>query len=107
MTRAQHTLGPWTPDVSENVQNASILGADGKLVTASEYDGFMVPFACRDKEEADANVRLVCAAPELLETVKWVRDQCGYASPWYIKIETLIAKIEGRVWPTEEDEERP
>lgn len=72
----KHTPGPWAPDTEGF--DASIIGPDGKLIIAGEYDGWMVPFACRD--EAVANIRLVVAAPDLLEMLKeaelWINDEC-------------------------------
>ena len=50
---------------------ASVIGPDGKLVVAGEYDGWMVPFQCRGEEEGTANARLIAAAPELLAALEW------------------------------------
>lgn len=67
-----HTPEPWSLSNPDSPQDSSILGADGELVIAGEYDGYMVPFACREEEEAGANARLIAAAPELLKALEQV-----------------------------------
>lgn len=65
-TKAQHSPAPWRRDNAHDHAACSIVGADGKLVVAGEGDGWMAPFACRPQAEAEANLRLVEAAPDLL-----------------------------------------
>ena len=61
--KPKHTPGPWRLEKLDS--STSIYGPDNKLVIAGEYDGWMVPFQCR--EEGLANAMLCATAPELLE----------------------------------------
>lgn len=61
-----YTPGPWSLTNPADPGDSSIRGSDGELVISGEYDGYMVPFAARDGEEAADNARLAVAAPELL-----------------------------------------
>lgn len=59
-----HSPAPWSP-TDNDLANASIVDADGNLVVAGEWDGWMVPFYCGG-ERAEANARLILDAPEIL-----------------------------------------
>ena len=60
------TKGPWTLDTDD--ENASVRDLNGNLVVAGEYEGYSVPFDCRDDAlEAKANDRLIAQAPVLAE----------------------------------------
>ena len=61
---SKHTQGPWRQDKWDAVITAS----GSMLVT----DG--VALGGRSTEETRANARLIAAAPELLEALKWHRD---------------------------------
>lgn len=64
MKTTQHTPGPWRC-------NGSLITAqaDMALSVASIYNGGIVGNAARDKAEAEANARLIVAAPELLSAL--------------------------------------
>lgn len=92
---SKHTPGPWKLDGAAYEEDHSVLGPDGKLVIAGEYDGWMVPFACRGSEEGAANARLVSAAPELLASLKRiVNGDTGLKA--ITQAYKAIAKAEGR-----------
>lgn len=57
-----HTPGPWHHD------RGNILTADGRCL-ATVFSG-----PCASLEEADANGRLIAAAPELLEALRTLLD---------------------------------
>jgi hypothetical protein len=93
-----HTPGPWI--------------REGLLVYALHHNGDFrkgIPVAVNrfstqvqacigqggTAEEAEANARLIAAAPELLEFLKvLMEDQSAY--PWHRAASTLIAKAEGK-----------
>lgn len=69
MTKTQHTPGPW--DVHGD--SHTLVGArDGKMMLANTLHEHVVPRYCRSKAEAQANARLIAAAPALLEAARQV-----------------------------------
>lgn len=88
---AQFTPGPWIENADETVERLNaVIGLDGQVVCDNVYgDG---------KEEAAANMRLITAAPELLEALKelleWTYDTSKTAPR--VKAQKSIAKAEGR-----------
>ena len=92
MTEAQHTRGPW--------------GAMGREVVAD--DGWKVAstsFIYRSKAEAEANGRLIAAAPDLLGALERVRSEAipdhpgcgeeGNTNRWCCDVLDAIAKATG------------
>lgn len=61
--RTQFTAGPWIENLDETTERINaVIGLDGQVVCDNVYgDG---------KDEAAANMRLICCAPELLEALK-------------------------------------
>ncbi|MEX2444479.1 MAG: hypothetical protein WD492_12800 [Alkalispirochaeta sp.] len=75
-----HSPAPWKP-TEEDVACTSIVDADGKLVVAGEWDGWMAPFPCAE-ERAEANMRLILDAPKILaenlqlrKALRWYEEQ--------------------------------
>lgn len=71
----KYTKGPWKISLDESfiyLTSASILDASGNIIIGGEEDGMMTPFddCKRKKEETVANIKLIAAAPELLEALQ-------------------------------------
>jgi hypothetical protein len=98
----KHTLGPWnfTPSTAGGTVMAKVQCGDNTTFSVSSH---------RSDGQADANARLVAAAPEMLQMLKIARmaieaelDQysCKESSPWHLvdtleNIESTIAKATG------------
>lgn len=78
--KTQHTPGPWTIDVWDyshanpprkelNVQSATLL-----LATVAWDEGKENPFTVQN-ETAQANARLIAAAPDLLEALQEIAER--------------------------------
>lgn len=105
-TKTTHTPGPWTLEGStigpKGDYDASIMARDGMTYiggivgddrhgVADQWDS-AVPVA-----EAQANARLIAAAPTLLETAKaYLEVIHGDDSPEAIALRAAVAKAEGR-----------
>lgn len=87
MTEQKHTPGPWEFVPSTESHGAYVCGPWGSTVcdcytmtSPSPFNGYTskpVPFHA---EAADANARLIAAAPDLLAEVKdWLRDSDGWS----------------------------
>lgn len=113
MTTAQdktrHTSGPWQSVTAEDWDGATIQTQGGRIVACC--DGCDIPGATREPttEEAKANARLIAAAPELLDALRWfadelpsiIRTSCPEGVPMIVsdahdKARAAIAKAEGR-----------
>ena len=102
---SEHTPGEWTWEHRE----------DG--IKVSVVDGFVTARFSRDNEkmrhEAEANARLMAAAPEMYELVKQMMDEvgaiicgCVVLRPHegkcrWCRAHTLIAKIDGEEKPND------
>jgi hypothetical protein len=92
----KHTPGPWRYDKSHNAHPGAhrVLGPDGEVL--ADYGWF------QRFDEAEANARLIAAAPRLLELVKECVDGLN-CQPGYVRSLTLqrmqqaIAATEGKV----------
>jgi hypothetical protein len=81
-----HTPGPWTIRRTGAAQVALAIAANGHDTVAAFPRG-------TDKDyEADA--RLIAAAPDLLEALKWCADAMG-SGPCRDAADAAIAKAEG------------
>jgi len=93
MKKSNHTSGQWTSSEYSN---------NDWGVYSEEGDGRDIALVrgCKTKEESEANVRLITAAPEMLETLKEALDQLVSwnleSEPTFTmrRIESLIYKIE-------------
>jgi hypothetical protein len=103
MSAAKHTPRPWTAR-GENVHGIQI-GAD-KPNHPAGYVGITSVNTFRNRDEGEANARLIAAAPELLAALKFLVDRGltyfeGRTSPGFTreqieKAREAIAKAEGR-----------
>lgn len=71
MTQSKHTPGPWSYRYWNNCSDNNLL--EGYSIST---DGHLVPMntAEGDVYEAEANARLIAAAPDLLEALLSTRD---------------------------------
>jgi hypothetical protein len=90
---AQHTPGPWTADWNSGSHGYTIAGDHIAIGTAFSLLGKRYGTG-----EASANARLIAAAPEMLEALRFVQEHGavypeGEAGQ---RIRAAIAKAEGR-----------
>lgn len=98
----KHTPGPW--EIDYNDSSNPIIGADKQVVARVAHLA-----AWRHPLEAEANARLIAAAPELLDLAKSALEELGkmdftLSANWNGSIKTnvalflekAIAKAEGR-----------
>lgn len=99
--KTKHTPGPWNCP--------RIFYKDGYFTGQAHKDNGNCPFEVfgETREEAEANARLIAAAPDLLECLKWAtvfaeisRDIEPYLKnplfgAWVEKCNSAIAKAEG------------
>lgn len=79
MTKTAHTPGPWKHNGlkepyfghNEHTLAAAVWTADGKHFICGTRYNLTTPSA-PDKETADANARLIAAAPDLLEALEYI-----------------------------------
>jgi len=77
---AKHTPGPWEydygivpPDGPEKYSDIYVIGDDREPIIIAEFNN-CIP-------EGQANARLIAAAPDLLEALKWLHELCIHANP--------------------------
>lgn len=101
---SKHTLGPWL-----QLSDGYIYGQDSKMIALPLHPSHPLPIVEQFRvsvEEANANARLIAAAPDLLEAIKdavencetcrgneYVGTDCCCRCQTFAK---LIAKAEGR-----------
>ena len=89
----KHTPGPWLIQQGDEWT--------GGIVTLHGYneDGTPIYWTVasynRQRDEAKANARLIAAAPELLEALRWTARALHAEHPAAIKARAVIAKAEG------------
>jgi hypothetical protein len=109
-TPSAHTPGPWHVTMSEN---ASVYGGEKHFAVMSDREtgGGQIVADLETLKEAEANARLIAAAPEMLDALRIaenaVRDWLLYETPgsaefqehaWVLKvIHDCRAKATGRV----------
>lgn len=92
----KHTPGPW------QVSGLAVIGTRDVRVNFGSGDEIKKESICRvtaksDAGEDRANANLIAAAPEMLETLKLVTDNCGNPNCSTCKaVRATIAKAEGR-----------
>lgn len=86
-TPTKHTPGPWYVDRRE------ILSGEGRFLRglAEVFSG-----AADSLEQADANCRLIAAAPDLLNALRDLLHTTGVTSEHYSAAIRAVAKAEGR-----------
>lgn len=108
MTANKHTPGPWYMDPEEVTGGFRIvpkIGDRGLAVAIQRDAAPAIPGSGIDRETAEANARLIAAAPELLEALSSFPSDADYASSddfwkataqWWTTVATkAIAKAGG------------
>ena len=88
MSAHKHTQGPWQA-IGTMVRGRYALGENnrpGGLI--ADCGGYYTP-------ETSANARLIAAAPELLEALKWAVDNPNDDAYWIEQARAAIAKATG------------
>lgn len=67
MSDTKHTPGPWKVDATRTLEGVR---DDGKVQLIAAIFGVVEHGDMRDKTRAEANARLIAAAPELLESCR-------------------------------------
>jgi hypothetical protein len=106
MRPGEHTPGPWSVDsvMSEALHDIilgyQIPGAGNPILIASVYNDEAGKYPTN--KQANANCRLIAAAPDLLAACKSMLRTCGSSADWQgetheslLLIEAAIAKVEG------------
>ncbi len=90
--KTQHTPGPWGNN-KWNCQEHQI-SANGGTIALVSHSRSLVP-----ENEADANARLIAAAPDLLEALKYLDGELKRRGFDFgrLKIKEAITKAEGKV----------
>jgi hypothetical protein len=83
----KHTPGPWTLDEPHQVWAEAV--GEYVAITAEIEDFDTVP-----RDQAEANARLIAAAPDLLEALKLAERHCPVNSEAEILARAAIAKAE-------------
>ena len=81
----KHTKGPWKIDKVTPLsysEDGTVLGAGCIEIKTPSIDIWYYKFS--QKEEAEANAKLIAAAPELLEALKEIIE-LGYSSEYAIQ----------------------
>lgn len=103
--KRKHTRGPWQvtgidkkSDTEAYVKvRGTIIGAKFKI---ADIPFLTVEGASFEEEEAQANARLIAAAPELLEALEAIVEDVGVAGYyWGDLVTNLIAKAKGELTP--------
>ncbi len=69
MAKEAHTLGPWEAEWERFDKEIEIVSlGEGVLVASVDYDDV-------EHDVAEADARLIAAAPELLEALEWARSE--------------------------------
>lgn len=93
MSEAKHTPGPWAVVPADKAEHRWIVGdAEGGSIASCEPMG---PWM--SAEEADANARLISAAPECLSVAKNAAATIGAIYEWLERVEAKggATNIEG------------
>jgi len=94
MLKLNHTPGPWRNES----YGTPVFGSDGSLVAAGIGIRAASEHVCTVySKNADANARLIAAAPELLEALKCLRDAFKHKDYWENVADIVIAKAESEI----------
>ena len=87
----QHTPGPWEASEAKDPANRIIVGPNphfpGKRMTLADVFGFT------GAESAEANARIIAAAPDLLEALRSILPLAVHTSPEDVAVHAARAAI--------------
>ena len=93
MTKAKHTPGPWWADFDgEDTFDGVEIQQVGRLHYVPVAN---VPVDYTDREEREANARLIAAAPDLLDALEEAVSQHGHGLVNLDAARTALAKAKG------------
>lgn len=92
---SKYTPGPWRVFAGTGFDYLGIEGENDQTVVIYGLDGDDGGVRGSTKEEAEANARLIAAAPELLEALEWTARALDKEHPAAIKARVAIAKAKG------------
>lgn len=84
---AKHTPGPWSFIASPNCWSVLQVGSSGRWVIAGGT-AWAIPGR---QSEAEANARLIAAAPDLLEWLRWALSAMAARNPAWTEGDNFIA----------------
>ena len=87
-----HTKGPWTPEEHKVGGESAFIYIKSKH---SQYNDVATVY-CTNNEARQADVALICAAPELLEALEEVLKMEHLSVHDNLSINNLIAKAKGK-----------
>ena len=94
MTAPKHTKGPWKCAKGRSAHPVSMVWSDSGAICGPYYGTNVT------EEEAQANARLIAAAPEMLEALKIFRGLAYHGEHAGLNhlafTDSVIAKAEGR-----------
>lgn len=91
-----HTPGPWIAAAfPSSIVGLPVVAQNGRSIASVTFFKLGPEFSQHDRE-SQSNARLISAAPDLLEALKYAAVHLEYAGFDMSKIDTAIAKAEGR-----------
>lgn len=99
---ATHTPGPWGYTLADETSRGGVYGNEKCVcdITPKDLQVGKLTYDCEKVEIANANARLIAAAPELFETMKAILAVVNDAGPILgtaigDKLREILAKVEG------------
>ena len=95
-----HTPGPWHYTLADERSSGGVYGGE-KCVCDIIPKELQVAYDCEEIEIANANARLIAAAPEMFETMKAILAVVNDPGPIFPgtaigdKVREVLAKVEG------------
>lgn len=105
MEAAKHTPGPWSyrePDLGRFIVTTKTGKASSDVAALVTDTKINIMSQGRTRAEREANARLIAAAPELLDALKWVFGELEASQhsltvkDQYARGRAAIARIEGK-----------
>ena len=94
---SEHTPGPWNVELPFGEEGLYISAPNTQLV-AKVYEVSLKQWV-KDKQTSElANARLIAAAPEMYEALRWLYNCRGSSAPHEVReaVEQVLAKIDGQ-----------
>ena len=95
---ATHTPGPWHYTLADETSSGGVYGGE-KCVCDIIPKELQVAYDCEEIEIANANARLISAAPDLLAQCKFLERMLvttgHHSSNKLAKVREILAKVEG------------